>query len=85
MKELMYYRSDPTQEQMVWLVWELQGGRPALAVICTTDGDLARYITDDRKFFHGTTKAVFCEKVMCDHRYGAHDSSIAMRLMRATT
>lgn len=68
-------------EQLVWLVWELAAGRPTLAVICTTDDDLARYVTPDRKaWLRGG--GVFVEKVMTDHLYGSNDAAIAARLMR---
>lgn len=82
-KKLMHYANKPENEQMVWLVWEMQADRPALAVICTTDEDLKRYVNDDRTMWRGRPSPVFCEKVMCDHLYGAHDSGIAMRLLRA--
>lgn len=80
-KKLMYY-TDADVSQMIWLVWEMKAGRPTLAVICTTDEDLKRYVSDDRKFWHSRPDPVFCEKVMCDHLYGAHDSSIAVNLLR---
>lgn len=82
MKNLMWYKNKPGSEQMVWLVWELKNEKPMLAVICTTDDDLNRYVTPDRKAWLGRPDPVFCEKVMCDHLYGAHDASIAMRLFR---
>ena len=79
-KQLMYNKHGG--EQLVWLVWELSGDRPSLAVICTTDEDLNRYVSDDRKRWIGRDAPVFCEKVMTDHLYGAHDASIAMNLIR---
>lgn len=81
-KKLMYAKSG--EEQVVWLVWELQNGHPILAVICTTDDDLARYVTPDRKMWLSGRCAVFCERVMTDHLYGAHDTSIMVNLMRRT-
>ena len=78
----MYYANNPDQEQMVWLVWEMAADRPTLAVICSTDEDLSRYVSDDRKAWRGRPGGVFCEKVLCDHLYGAHDASIAMNLLR---
>lgn len=81
-KALMYYANNPDQEQMVWLVWEYANNRPVLAVICTTNADLSRYVADDRKTLLGSEQPCYCERVMCDHRYGAHDMSIAMNLMR---
>lgn len=76
----MHYKNDPTQEQQVWLIWEMKNDKPVLAVICTTDADLYRYVDSDLKFFSGTVKPVYCEKVMCDHCYGAHDLSIALAI-----
>lgn len=78
MKKLMHSFGN----QQVWLVWEYKNNRPQLAVICTTDAELDRYVTPDRKHWHGRDEPVFCEKVVCDHLYGAHDMSIAMNLMR---
>lgn len=80
-KKLMYSFGD----QQVWLIWELKDNRPMLACICTTNEDLSRYVTSDRKSWIGREGAVVCEKVICDHLYGAHDSSIMMRLLRLTT
>lgn len=70
--------------QMVWLVWELQAGKPSLALICTTDEDLARYVTDDRRRWHGTEQPVFCETRALDHRFGFEDRerAIAANLIR---
>lgn len=70
--------------QMVWLVWELQAGKPSLSVICTSDEILKRYVTDDRKFWHGTIQPVFCEKRPLDHRFGFDDRerAIAANLIR---
>lgn len=79
-KELMYYA--PGAEQMVYLVWELTGDRPTLAVICTTDDDLKRYVTDDRKTWRSRPDPVFVEKVLTDHLYGANDMRIAANLIR---
>lgn len=70
------------EDQMVYLVWEMKAERPTLAVICTTDDILNRYVTEDRKSWLGRPGAVFVEKVACDHLYGAHDMSIAVNLMR---
>ena len=81
MKKLMY-QSGSGGEQMVYLVWEMRNDRPALAVICTTDDDLSRYVTQDRKSWLGRPGPVFVEKVMTDHLYGAHDMSIAANLLR---
>ena len=82
MKQLMYYSNDPNQEQMVWLVWKMENGRPTLVVICTTNEDLARYVTPDRKMLLGRNDVqVLCEKTMCDHLFGGRDSSIAMKLL----
>lgn len=81
MKKLMYSGFGP--EQMVYLVWELKADRATLAVICTTDDDLKRYVTDDRKSWHGRPDVpVFVERVACDHLYGAHDMAIAAGLIR---
>lgn len=71
-----------TGEQLVYLVWTLKNDRPTLAVICTSDADLKRYVSDDRKTWASGDGSVFVEKVMCDHLYGARDASIALRLMR---
>jgi hypothetical protein len=80
-KKLMFHSM--TREQMVYLVWEMKNERPTLAVICTTDDDLGRYVTEDRKAWLNGLGPVFVEKVMCDHLYGAHDNAIAMRLLRS--
>jgi hypothetical protein len=40
-----------TGEQLVYLVWEAKQGRATLAVICTSDDVLDRYVTLDRKNF----------------------------------
>ena len=77
-KQLMYSGDD----QLVYLVWEMQNDRPVLVVICTTDADLNRYVSADRKTWHGRSGAVFVEKVATDHIYGAHDASIARNLLR---
>lgn len=85
MRKLMHYQNNSDAEQMVWLVWELVKGRNVLAVICTTDRDLSRYVTPDRKYFlGGDQRPAFCEKVMCDHLYGSVDrnAAIAMNLIR---
>lgn len=71
-----------TGEQLVYLVWEALAGRATLAVICTSDDVLDRYVTLDRKNWLGREGAVFVEKVMTDHLYGGNDMSIAMRIMR---
>lgn len=78
MKKLMYSFGN----QMVYLVWEMKNDRPSLAVICTTDDDLKRYVSDDRKTWAGRPDPVFVEKVATDHLYGAHDMAIAMNLIR---
>lgn len=69
-------------DQMVYLVWELKNERPTLAVICTNDEVLNRYVTEDRKSWLGRPDPVFVEKVATNHIYGAHDMSIAAALMR---
>lgn len=69
-------------DQMVYLVWEMKAERPTLAVICTTDDVLNRYVTEDRKSWLGRPDPVFVEKVACDHLYGARDMSIAVSIMR---
>lgn len=71
-----------TGEQELYLVWEMAADRPTLAVICTTDDVLARYVAPDRKTWRGRNDPVFVEKVMADHLYGAHDAAIAVRLLR---
>lgn len=81
-RKLMYYDGN-SDEQMVWLVWEMAAGRPTLAVICTTDDDLARYVTEDRKSWVNGG-AVFVEKVMTDHRYGSNDARLAANIIRNT-
>lgn len=78
MKKLMFGFGD----QLVYLVWEMKNDRPTLAVICTTDDDLKRYVSDDRKMWANGKGPVFVERVACDHLYGAHDMSIAANLMR---
>lgn len=78
-KKLMHAK---TGEQQVYLIWEALAGRATLACICTTDDDLARYVTPDRKSWLGRPEPVFVEKVMCDHLYGGNDMAIAMRVMR---
>lgn len=80
-RKLMYYAGDHS-EQMVWLVWELKNGRPVLGVICTTDSDLARYVTADKTAWL-SGGAVACEKVLTDHLYGSTDMVILRRLLRA--
>lgn len=79
MRKLMYYQNNPDAEQMVWLVWALESGKAVLQVICTTDRDLSRYVTPDRKsFLDGNQRPAFCEKVMCDHRFGHVDRNAAI-------
>jgi hypothetical protein len=86
-RKLMYGNGS---NQLLWLVWELVSGRTVLAVICTTDDDLARYVSRDRKHWIGCSPntgtehgPVYVEKVYADHLYGQNDAAIAMRLMRA--
>lgn len=79
-RKLMY---DKGGEQLVWLVWEMAGQKPSLAVICTTDDDLARYVTPDKKSWR-IGGAVHVEKVMADHLYGSNDMRIAASIMRNT-
>lgn len=71
-----------TGEQLVYLVWEANRGRAQLAVICTSEDVLDRYVTLDRRQWLGRPGAVFVEKVMTDHLYGGSDMAIAMRIMR---
>jgi hypothetical protein len=78
-KKLMYYPGSVMQ--MAWLVWEMKNDRPTLAVICTTDDDLARYVSPDKKSW-ARGGPVFVEKVCMDHLYGANDTRIAMGLLR---
>lgn len=77
-KKLMYGFGD----QLVYLVWHMQNERPTLAVICTTDDDLARYVTPDRKAWLSGRGPVYVERVACDHLYGARDMRIASELLR---
>lgn len=80
-KKLMYGFGD----QLVYLIWEMKNERPTLACICTTDDDLSRYVTPDRKsWIHQERGPVFVERVACDHLYGEHDVSIAINLLRKT-
>lgn len=72
---------DGQGEQFVWLVWEMSGDKPTLAVICTTDADLDRYVTPNRKSWR-KGGAVFVESVMTNHLYGANDMRIASRILR---
>lgn len=78
-KKLMYAKGG---EQQVYLVWEALAGRATLAVICTTDEDLARYVTPDRKQWLSRPDPVFVEKVLADHLYGGNDMIIAQRILR---
>ena len=80
-KRLMYGNSP---EQMVWLVWHLVKDRPTLAVIRTTDEDLFRYVTRNKKAWLNGAGAVFVEKVMTNHLYGATDVRLAARIMGNT-
>lgn len=77
-KKLMYGFGN----QLVHLVWHLVNDRPTLAVICTTDEDLYRYVTGDQKEWLSGRGPVFVERVACDHLYGAHDMRIAAELIR---
>ena len=77
-----FMRSGLGPEQMVYLVWEMKNDRPTLAVICTNDAVLKRYVSDDRKTWANSEKPVYVEKVCTDHLYGYHDMSIAAALLR---
>lgn len=81
-KKRMYSFGD----EAVWIVWELQNGKASLAVICTSDEILARYVSDDRKRWHGSEQPVYCEKRPLDHRFGFEDREGAIRanLIRRT-
>ena len=76
-KKLMYTKD---AEQLVYLVWEIKP-TPILSVICTTDDDLNRYVTSDRKSWLNGGE-VYVEKVMTDHLYGYSDMRIVMGIMR---
>lgn len=81
-KPMMHYNGDLNAEQMVYLVWELKNDRPVLAVICTSDDVLDRYVSKDRTTWLSRPDPVFVEKTMTDHLYGANDMRIAANLIR---
>lgn len=80
-KKLMHY-SGPESEQMVWLVWVMKNDRPSIAVICTNDEVLSRYVSDDRKTRLGSLETVFVEKAITDHLFGSNDMKIAAGILR---
>lgn len=68
----------------VWLVWELQDGRPQMHVACTSDGELARYVPYGAKSttLHSGQPALV-EKMLVNHAFGQNDMGrIAATLLR---